>query len=100
MDNNVGQLMSSVIAGFTQERVECSVGEGRIEHPVPAVFWAVQYRKASSVRLYYWLALVSNLFSKGIVRRLFSQVPEGCKVLGHSFVLICSLVATCSVQCV
>ena len=41
MDNNVGQLMSSVIAGFTQERVECSVGEGRIEHLVPTVFWVL-----------------------------------------------------------
>ena len=41
MDNNVGQLMSSVIAGFTQERVECSVGGGRIEHPVPALFWVL-----------------------------------------------------------
>ena len=41
MDKNVGQLMSSVIGGFTQERVECLAGEGRMEHPAPAVFWVL-----------------------------------------------------------
>ena len=37
----VGQLMPSAIAGFTQERVRCLVGEGRMAHPVPAVFWVL-----------------------------------------------------------
>ena len=37
----VGQLMLSAMAGFTQERAQCLAGEGRMAHPVPAVFWVL-----------------------------------------------------------
>ena len=39
MVNGVGQLMQSAIAGSTQERLECLVGEGRMKHLVPAAIW-------------------------------------------------------------
>ena len=37
----VGQLMQSASAGSTLERLECLAGEGRMKHPVPAVFWVL-----------------------------------------------------------
>ena len=39
--NIVGQLMQSASAGSTLERLECLAGEGRMKHPVPAVFWVL-----------------------------------------------------------
>ena len=51
---------------------------GTFHFPVPAVFWAVRHRNASSVRLYHWLALVSFpfFFSQLLSRRFKSNMLE------------------------
>ena len=41
MVNIVGQLMHSTSAGSTLERLECLAGEGRMQHPVPAILWVL-----------------------------------------------------------